>query len=254
MSTLESGLVSIVTPAYNAARYLETTIDSVIAQRYTKWEMLIVDDCSYDETPKIIQRYAATDSRVRFLQNEVNSGPAETRNHAIRHATGQYVAFLDSDDLWLPEKLERQLSYMQQHDHAFTFTAFRRISDDGAQTGRRVDVPQSIDYQGLLKNTVIATSTVVVDRSAVGDFKMTRTYYDDFVLWLEILKRGFVAHGFNEDLMRYRVVGGSVSRNKVRSSYKVWRTYRDIENMGLLSSSWAFINYARNAFVKYRRF
>jgi teichuronic acid biosynthesis glycosyltransferase TuaG len=248
------GLVSIVTPAYNAERFLPEAIDSVLSQSYGDWEMFVVDDCSRDATRNVVERYAARDQRVRPIFLERNSGPAMARQAALEAAQGRFVAFLDSDDLWLPLKLERQLAFMARIGAGLSFTAFRRISDDSARIGRLIHAPAHLDYGDLLGHTAIATSTAIIDRALTGPFRMVKTYYDDFVLWLEITRRGFPAFGLDEDLMRYRVVGGSVSRNKGRSARMVWRTYRDVEGLSIAASSWCFVRYAFNAARKYRAF
>jgi teichuronic acid biosynthesis glycosyltransferase TuaG len=247
-------LVSIVTPAYNAVRHIRETIASVQKQSLTGWELLVVDDCSKDETASIVHEVAEQDHRIRLLRQEKNGGPAAARQRAIEAARARYIAFLDSDDLWLPEKLNYQLGFMRQNDAALTFTAYRRISEDGSSTGRLVVVPRRLSYRGLLKNTAIATSTVIIDRVKTGPFSMTRTYYDDYALWLNILRRGHIAYGLRQDLMRYRVVSRSVSRNKGRSAYWVWRLYRDVEKLSLLRAIWCFMNYAVRALIKYHRF
>lgn len=246
-------LVSIVTPAYKAAAYVTETIRSVQAQTYGNWEMLIVEDGSPDDTWKVVAEQAAADPRVRLIRQD-NAGPAMARQKALDHAKGRYIAFLDSDDLWVPEKLDRQLAFMRERGAAFSFTAFRRITADGGATGRLIEVPAEMTYRRLLGNTAIATSTVLIDREKTGPFAMTKTYYDDFVLWLGLLKRGHVAHGFNADLMRYRVLGQSVSRNKWRSMKMVWQTYREIEGLGPLAAGAAFAGYAWHAWWKYRKF
>lgn len=249
-----ASLVSIVTPAFNAAKFLSETIESVLAQNHRDWELLVVDDCSSDDTRRVAQEYAARDARIRVLALARNSGPAMARQAAVEAAQGRYVAFLDSDDLWLPQKLERQLAFMQARGAALSFTAFRRISRDGATVGRLIRVPESLSYHQLLGNTAIATSTAIVDRERTGPFRMVKTYYDDFALWLELARRGHAAFGLDEDLMRYRVVGGSVSRNKGRSAMMVWRTYREVERLGLARSCWSFARYALNAVRKYQAF
>jgi teichuronic acid biosynthesis glycosyltransferase TuaG len=247
-------LVSIITPSYNANRFISSTVASVQQQTYQNWEMIIVDDCSRDNTARTVQQLMRADPRIRLIQQRVNSGPAAARDVGIELARGRYVAFLDSDDLWLPQKLERQLSFMWTMTAAFSFTQFRRISQTGESCGRVIPIPAQLDYYGLLKNTAIATSTVLIDRDQTGPFRMKKTYYDDFVLWLELTKRGFLAYGLREDLMRYRIVGQSVSRNKVNSVKWVWRTYREIEGFNRLRSSWYLANYAFNAIRKYARF
>lgn len=247
-------VVSIVTAAYNAERYLPATIDSALDQSYRDWEMLVVDDCSTDGTRKLVAQYAARDPRIRLIEQPRNSGPARARQAALEAARGRYVAFLDSDDRWLPQKLERQLQFMSSARAAFSHTAFRRVSADGSRTGRVIGVPARLTYARLLGNTAIATSTAIIDREMTGPFRMVETYYDDFALWLEITRRGFPAFGLNEDLMRYRVIGGSVSRNKLRSARMVWRLYREVERLALVPACWAFVRYASHAMLKYRSF
>jgi teichuronic acid biosynthesis glycosyltransferase TuaG len=247
-------LVSIVTPAWRAARFVGETIRSVQAQEHRDWEMLVVDDCSPDDTVAVVSSFADRDPRIRLIRQPANGGPAAARNAALEAATGRYLAFLDSDDLWLPNKLSAQLAFMRAKSVALSYTEFRRISEDGSRIGDRVQVPDSLTYRQLLCDTSIATSTVMIDRSLAGEFRMKKTYYDDFTAWLEILRRGHVAHGLREDLMRYRVVGKSVSRNKLRSAAMVWRAYREIEGLGVLDSGWCFLNYAVRGTLKYRRF
>lgn len=246
--------VSIITPAYRAARFIGETIRSVQAQTYREFEMLVVDDCSPDETAAVVERFAATDARIRLLRQPANGGPAAARNRALAEARGRWIAFLDSDDLWLPEKLERQLAFHRAQGAKISYTEFRRVAADGSRVGRRIAVPDWLDYDRLLCNTGIATSTVIVDRARTGPFRMKKTYYDDYACWLELLRSGGRAVGLREDLMRYRVLGGSVSRNKLKSARHVWRTYREVEGLGLLRSAWAFVNYAGRAAVKYGRF
>ncbi len=216
--------------------------------------MLIVDDRSPDDTAEVVEPLLKLDPRIRLIRLSVNSGPALARQAALDAASGRYIAFLDSDDAWLPKKLEHQLLFMRMHGAALSFTQFRRITENGNACGRLIRVPAQITYPQLLKNTAIATSTVVIDRDKTGIFKMTRTYYDDYVLWLALLKRGFTAYGLQEDLMRYRVVGKSVSRNKGKSAMHVWRTYREIEKLSAPYAAWCFIHYALQGYCKYRQF
>jgi len=247
-------LVSIVTPAYNATRFIARTIGSVRDQTYTNWEMIIVDDCSRDDTASQVEAIAAEDPRIRLIKQSQNGGPAMARETALKAASGRYIAFLDSDDMWLPEKLERQLGFMQKHGHVFTYTSYRRISEDGESCGRMISIPFALNYSQLLRNTAIATSTVLIDRDRTGPLKMTRTYYDDYALWLTLLKRGIIAHGLQEDLMRYRIVSRSVSRHKLNSAKWVWRTYRDVEGLAFHYAAWCFLNYAWRAYRKYANF
>lgn len=247
-------LVSIITPAYRAAAVLPDTIASVLAQTYPNWELLIADDCSPDGTRAVIEAWARRDARIRLIALHRNSGPAAARNAALSEARGRWIAFLDSDDLWLPEKLECSLAFARRHDAALVYTGYRRIDVDGQRTGQFISVPPRLTYRQLLGHTAIATSTVLIDRRQTGDIHMPPVYYDDFVCWLGILKRGLTAHGLNEDLMRYRVLPKSVSRNKRRSAGEVWKIYRTTEQLGRLAASWHFLNYASRALLKYRKF
>jgi teichuronic acid biosynthesis glycosyltransferase TuaG len=247
-------LISIITPAYKAGRFVGDAIRSVIAQDCQHWEMLIVDDCSPDDTVAHVEEWAKRDSRIRLIRQPQNGGPAAARNAALESSSGRYAAFLDSDDFWLPHKLSRQIEFMRVAGAAFSFTGFRRISEDGSRIGRLIDVPKRLTYGQLLGNTAIATSTVIVDRSMTGTLRMQPVYYDDFVLWLSLLRRGHVALGLDEDLMRYRVVGKSVSRNKSKSAREVWKTYRVVEKLGLPRSAWCFLNYSARGWLKYARF
>lgn len=243
--------VSIITAAYRCAGVVGDTIRSVLDQTYPHWEMLIAEDCSPDETRSVIEEWTRRDERIKLIGLERNGGPAAARNAALERASGPWIAFLDSDDLWLPEKLERCLQFARERSAAFVFTGFRRIAADGGSPGRYIGVPAQMNYRQLLGNTAIATSTVMIDTRATGPVRMRKTYYDDFDCWLQILKRGIAAHGLDEDLMRYRVMGQSVSRNKGRSALKVWRAYRDLEQLSIPASLWHFSNYALRGLLKY---
>lgn len=251
---MDDRLVSIIVPAYKAAAYIDRTIESVVAQTYPHWEMLIADDCSPDDTRGVVARWSQRDPRVRLIALERNGGPAAARNAALQRAGGRWIAFLDSDDMWLPDKLQRCLSHAQANRAALVYTGYRRISQDGSRVGGYIGVPRTLSYARLLGNTAIATSTVLVDRGIAGDVRMAPVFYDDFVCWLSILKRGHVAHGLDEDLMRYRVMAQSVSRNKGRSAREVWKTYRQVERLNPLAASWYFSRYVFNALRKYQRF
>ncbi len=254
MNHWEPALVSVITPAWNVARHIGHAITSVQEQTYGEFEMLIVDDASTDSTPEVVAGIAATDARVRLIRQQARGGPGLARAAALGAARGRYVAFLDADDTWLPEKLTRQLRFMADRNAAFSATSYRRMTERGEQVGRLIRVPERIRYRDLLKNTSIAASTVVIDRAVTGPVQTTSTFHDDFVLWLSLLKRGIDAHGLDEDLMRHRVVASSYSRGKLRMAYHVWRTYRDVERLGFADACWCFLNYAWNGYGKYRVF
>jgi teichuronic acid biosynthesis glycosyltransferase TuaG len=172
----------------------------------------------------------------------------------LQAARGEWIAFLDADDLWLPTKLERSIAFATAANSPFVFTGFRRISADGSRSGRYISVPRCLGYRQLLGNTAIATSTVVLNRRVMGPIEMRRTYYDDFDCWLRILKQGYNAQGLDEDLMRCRVMSQSVSRNKRHSARQVWRAYRELERLSLRASLGYFSQYALRGVLKYSRF
>ena len=247
-------LVSIITPAYKAANTITQTIESVLTQSYPHWELLIADDCSPDTTAQVVSHFAAQDARIKLIGLAHNGGPARARNAALEQARGRWIAFLDSDDVWPANKLERSLNFARSTQAALVFTGFRRMSADGEKLGRRIQVPTTLTYHQLLGNTAIATSTVLLDRQQCGEVRMQNVFYDDFVCWLGILKKGLVAHGLNEDLMHYRVQAQSLSRNKKRSAVEVWKTYRHTEGLNCWHSAWYFMHYAARAWLKYRKF
>jgi teichuronic acid biosynthesis glycosyltransferase TuaG len=247
-------LVSIITPSWNVEGLIGETIASVQAQSFADWELLIADDCSTDSTAAVIESHAASDPRVRLIRQPRNGGPALARQAAIEQAQGRFIAFLDSDDLWLPAKLERQIAFAREHRAALSFTAFRRINEDGSVTGRLISVPASLTYDQLLRNTAIATLTALVDRDIAGPIAMKNEGYDDFCLWLSILKSGHVAYGLNEDLARYRVRGVSVSSRRMRAAGWVWYIYRNVERLSLVKSAWCFAHWSARAWLKRREF
>lgn len=248
---MRNELVSIITPAYHCASVIGETIQSVLAQTYPHWEMLIAEDCSPDNTLEVIEHWTRVDPRIKLVKLASNGGPAVARNAALEVAGGRWIAFLDSDDLWLPWKLEQCLEFADMRDAAFVFTGFRRISAVGGELSRYIGVPKTLNYRQLLGNTAIATSTVMLDTTRTGQIRMRKTYYDDFDCWLQILKKGVTAHGYNVDLMRYRVMKKSISRNKGKSALKVWRAYRDLESLSIPLSVWYFIQYFVRGVLKY---
>ena len=247
-------LVSIITPSWNVERLIGETIASVQAQTFSDWELLIADDCSTDNTAAVIQSFAAKDPRVKLIRQPRNGGPALARQAAIEQAQGRLVAFLDSDDLWLTAKLQPQIAFAREHRAALSYTGFRRINEDGSITGRLFTVSPSLTYGQLLKNTSIATLTAMIDRDISGPIAMKNEGYDDFCLWLDVLRPDHVAWGLNEDLARYRVRGVSVSSRPLRSAGWVWHIYRNVERLSLVKSAWCFAHWGARAWLKRREF
>jgi teichuronic acid biosynthesis glycosyltransferase TuaG len=213
--------------------------------------LIIVDDGSKDSSANIIQDLTNTDTRIKGFYFDKNIGAAEARNVAIQQAKGKYIAFLDSNDLWELEKLEKQISFMQTEDIAFSFSTYQPMSEDGSKLYSIIHAPKIVTYSAYLKNTIIGCLTVVIDREKAGDFEMPNIRSShDMALWLLIMKRGFDAYGLDENLARYRIVSASNTSSKWRAAKDVWKIYREVENLSFLYSSWCFLNYAFNALVK----
>jgi len=248
---VENGpLVSIITPSYNSLAFIIETIKSVKAQSYSHWEMFIIDDHSQDHSAKVIMAYIKKDVRIKLISLIQNGGAAKARNIALNKAKGNYVAFLDSDDLWLPNKLEEQVAFMQKGNYAFSFTSYTLIDEVGRPLGINVNVPKTLGYKDLLGNTIIGCLTVMLDRNQMKHIQMPLIQPEDTALWLTLLKPGFQAHGLQKVLSKYRIVSNSTSRNKIRAAYKYWKLIRIQEKLNIVKANYYFSKYAYNAYVK----
>jgi teichuronic acid biosynthesis glycosyltransferase TuaG len=245
-------LVSIVMPAYNSEQWLANAIESVVAQVFRAWELLIVADTSRDRTLEIARRRAADDPRIRVIHVERHGGRAHARNLGMNAARGRFLAFLDSDDRWMPEKLGEQTEFMNRYDIGFSFTGYRHFRADG-YLGPVVRVPQKIDYQALLKGNVIGNLTVMIDREKIRipDFRERITEHEDYRAWLDILRRGEIAFGLQRDLARYRVSHEQSSANKSHQAACVWKLYREVERLPLPKAAWCFAHYSCKGFSKH---
>lgn len=245
-------LISVITPAYNAERFIEDAINSVLRQTYTHWEMIIVDDCSTDRTREIIKLYLRKDTRIKLIELKNNSGPAVARNVAFEHARGRYLAFLDADDQWMPEKLEKQLNFMQDRQIAFSFTKYIKIKENNTETHSVVHIPDYVTYKQLLKHNVIGCLTVMLDTEMIGEVKMVNMRSrQDYALWLTLCKKGFTAYGLQEVLAKYRIVGNSISHNKFKMARQNWKVYREVKKLSLMKSMWYFANNVYFSVKKY---
>ena len=244
-------LVTVITPSYNSSRFIKECVTSVIDQSYINWELIIVDDCSIDNSRDIILELSVKDERIKYIFLEKNVGVAEARNIAIRKAQGKYIAFLDSDDLWLSNKLEKQIAFMQEKQIAFSFTTYQIMSEDGSQLTNIIKAPKKMTYSSYLKNTIIGCLTVVIDVEKTGNIAMPNLRVsEDMALWLQLFKRGFFAYGLNEVLSKYRETSNSLSTNRFKAVKDVWKVYRTIEKLSFIYSGWCFVNYAFNAIKK----
>lgn len=236
--------VSIITPLHNAEAFVAETISSVLAQSYQDWELIIIDDVSGDQSVDIVERFLEQDARIKLIRLTENSGAAVARNTGIEAAKGRYIAFLDSDDLWLPEKLSTQLAFMKTHDHAFSFSAYERIDEHGKSLGE-VGVPAKITYRQMLKTSVIGCLTAMYDTHFFGKIYMPLIRKrQDYGLWLKLLKQVDFAYGIQQPLARYRIRRNSISSNKLNTATYNWRLYREVEKLSLFASCYYFSQYA----------
>lgn len=229
----EKPLVSVIIPSFNNAEFVEETLKSVLNQSVENIEVLVVDDASTDGSAAVIQGVAAQDPRVRFFQQEINSGVSMARNRGLSEAKGRYIAYLDSDDIWKDSKLELQLQYMQQKGAGVCITGYDTIEEDGAFRNS-VRVPKSIGYKGLLKNSVTCSHTLMVDTDLVARELLQMPDLrrgQDFATWLQIAKAGHLIYGHPESLAQYRKRGGSLSSDKFKAIKRTWNVYRNIEHL-----------------------
>jgi teichuronic acid biosynthesis glycosyltransferase TuaG len=240
----ERSLVSVLMPLHNAADTLVDSVSSVRAQKYANWELVIVDDASVDGSSQLATDLAAQDERIQVFKLDHNGGAAAARNYALRMAKGRYIAFLDSDDLWDPDKLAVQLAFMKDRNAALSFTAYARMAPSHALL-ETVQVPSVIPYATLLKRNVMGCLTVMYDSEVLGKVDMPDlTRQHDYALWLSLARRCGGAHGLNEVLAIYRVGRGTLSAHKWGAARDIWRVYHECEGLGVVTSLWYFAHYA----------
>lgn len=235
---MEEKLVSVIMPTYNCAKFIEETIKTVIAQTYKNWELIIVDDCSKDNTEKIVKKLQLQDNRINYLKFETNQGAAMARTKAMEMAKGNYMAFLDSDDLWVEDKLEKQIKFMNENNYNFTCTDYEQIDEQGKGLGKIIKTKTKVDYNRLLLDCPVGNSTVMYNVDNLGKFKVPniRKRNDD-ALWLQILKKEKYIYGMNGILMKYRVRQNSISSNKLDLVKYHWQLYREIEHLSVIRSA-----------------
>ena len=224
-------LVTIIVPVYNAGHYIEEAIAMVQAQTYTNWELILVDDCSTDDGCVRIEKYIT--DKIRLMKKDVNEGAARARNTGIRAAKGRYIAFLDADDVWMKDKLEKELAFMKEKQAAFVFTAYEFGDERAKGTGKVVHVPKTLTYHQALSRTVIFTTTVLIDTNKTGRelIQMPAVKSEDTATWWKILRSGFTAYGLNEVLAVYRRPVKSLSSNKLKAVRRIWNLYRKEEKL-----------------------
>lgn len=250
MNIQSEPLVSIITPLYNSEKFITETIESVIAQTYTNWEMLIVNDCSKDNGAKIVEEYVKKDKRIKLFNNEKNMGVSFTRNRAIDLSQGKYVAFLDSDDVWHKEKLEKQIKFMEDNNLSLTYTSYTKMNEDGSLRGT-INVPEKLNYKELLKNCLINCISGVYLKEKFKNIYFRKTKVEDYIFWLEMFKKIDFAYGIQESLAYYRVSNNSRSSNKIDIVKFHWKIYREIEKLSLMESIYYFVIYVKRGLFRF---
>jgi glycosyltransferase involved in cell wall biosynthesis len=243
-------LVSIITPVYNAARWLPENLATVRAQTLTDWEHILVDDGSTDDSAAIVAAAAAKDQRVRPVRAPWNAGPSVARNLGLQTARGRFIAFLDADDLWLPEKLALSIEWMTRHNYSFIYHDYRHISHDGLKVGKLVHGPDELTLRTLHTRRGTGCLTVVIDRALIEEFRFPAIApyrAEDFCLWNDLIRRGHTGHRMPLDLARYRLLPESRSANKFSGALNAWRLYRRFSRLPLMQAAFWWVQYALNA-------
>lgn len=249
-SSLQENLVSIIMPSYNTGQFIKETISSVLAQDYLKWELIIVDDNSSDDSVAVIKSLLKEDARIQLIQNDTNLGAAVSRNLAIEKAQGRFIAFLDSDDLWSSNKLSKQITFMLDNNYCFTYAAYDKIDEEGNPIGH-IDVPKKSSYKSLLRTCSIGCLTAIYDTLTLGKIYLPLIRKrQDYGLWLRILKKIDFAYGYEDTLAKYRVRTNSISSNKFSAANYQWKIYREVEKLSLVSSLYHMLTYTLNGIWK----
>ncbi len=250
MVTMNEKLISVVIPVYNAAKCITDTVQSVRSQTLQNWELILVDDGSTDRSVEIMRAFA--NDNIKLFCLEGSKSAALARNRGIGEATGRYLAFLDADDLWSPDKLEKQLEFMREREAAFSFTGYEFADEQGIGVQKIVSVPAKLNYRAALKNTTIFTSTVMFDLSKIAkdDILMPNVASEDTATWWKILKKGYTAYGLDEPLTLYRRGTGTLSSNKIIAVKRIWNLYRNVEHLSIPRSCYCFCFYAVRAVLR----
>lgn len=246
----KDSLVSIIVPVYNAADFLHDTIATVLAQTYEDWELLFVDDASSDDSVKIIKDYRKKDKRIKLITNKANSGAGVSRNNGVEVASGRYICFLDADDLWHPEKLQKQLNFVHETGAAFSCTGYEFADEHGRPNGKQVIPPATANYRQLLTNVTVWTSTTMFDMTKLTkqDIRMPNVRIgQDAATWWQVLKKVDYAYGLPEVLAYYRRTSDTLSANKFKAVQGTWYLYRQVERISLLKSLYYIVCHSINA-------
>ena len=243
-------LISIVLPLYNAEKYIEETLISILNQTYQNFELLIINDASTDKSLDIVKEYSEKYSNIKIVNLRENSGVSNARNTGIANSKGEYVAFIDSDDIWKENKLELQIEYMIKNDILFSFTSYEMKFCNSDKPNKIISVPKKINYEELLKGNPIACFTVICKKEVLNKTRFANVKHEDYVMWLSIAKK-IPLYGLNENLGIYRKHENSISSNKFKSASWVWNIYRNVEKLDLFNSIKFFSYYIIKAIFKH---
>ena len=252
---MQNPLVSVIMPAYNSNEFISQAIESVIAQHYKNWELIIVDDASKDATVNTVRNYVNKDARIKIFRNEINYGAGYARNKAVKEATGEFIAFLDADDLWKPEKLSQQLNFCKENNAKIVFSSYDRISENGKALNEIIEALPFVNYSKQIKSNYIGNLTGMYNAAKIG-----KVYHpeirkrQDWAMWLEVIRKGGTAHGMEESLALYRIRKGSVSENKLEMLSYNFKIYNKVLGFGKLKSMyWILVFLGEHFFVKSRQ-
>ena len=240
--------VSVIMPLFNGAKTINETVKSLFDQTFSNWELIIVDDCSKDNSYEIACSIAdQTPNKIKVFKTALNGGPAVARNIATNHATGRFITFLDCDDIWLPDKLEKQLTFITSNNYSIIYSNYEKISYNGERSNRIVKMPEVVNYKTILKSNAIPCLTAMYDTDKLGKlFQIEDRFYmsnEDYIMWVQTLRKGILAHKLDEVLAFYRLSEQSISKNKVRMASIRWYIYRDIVGLNIFNTFYYYICY-----------
>lgn len=245
-------LVSIIMPCHNGARYLNESVSSVLSQTYTDWELLIIDDNSTDDSVSIIKEFCLKDSRIKFFQTEKSTGkPATPRNVGINEAKGRYIAFLDCDDVWLANKLNNQIPLFFDENCAVVFSYYKKMNENRDVISEDIVSPEFVTYKKLLNGDCIGNLTGVYDTQKVGKVFQHEIHAEDYLMWLEVLKKGFIAKNTNTVEGLYRITSSSISANKFKSALWNWNIYKNELKLPFIKAAYHFTIYCIKGLLKF---
>lgn len=245
-----NSLVSIIMPIYNSESFIINSVESVLDQTYKNWELILIDDCSIDSSYLLVQEFALKDPRIKLYRLDHNHGAALARNYATEKAQGKYIAFLDSDDLWLPSKLEKQITFMEKENILLSYSSYYTIGETNEITGI-FHAKTRVSYKDMLKTSTIGTLTTVYNADKLGKYYFDDIGHEDYVMKLQILKTIDYAKGIDEPLAKYRITSNGLSGNKFKTARWQWKIYRDVEHLSFLKSLYYFMHYIYFGLRKY---